>query len=118
LRLANDTIIFDDVDLSSNWTSEALWLGTVQNFSVQLFFTGTPTGVFRLQVSNDRGKSPDSSEGVDNWSLYSGSSQVITEAGDHTWSVMGSSSRWVRVQWLSGSTPGSLTSAIFNSKGL
>jgi len=118
LRFANDTIIQDSVDLSSDWTSDALWLGTVQNFSVQLFFTGTPTGVFRLQVSNDRGKGQDSFEGIDNWSLYSGSSQIVTEAGDHTWSVTGSSSRWVRVQWLSGSTAGTLTSAIFNSKGI
>jgi hypothetical protein len=118
VRISNDDIINGPVDLSANWTSDPIWLGHLYAYSVQLKFSGAPNGVFRLQCSNDKETDVSTAAGVVNWTLYAGSSQVITEAGDHTWSVSDAGYRWVRVQWLAGLGTGSLDSAKFNAKGV
>ena len=117
MRISNDTIISGPVDLSANWTSEPIWLGHISAYSIQLFFSGTPNGAFRLQCSNDKEQNVETAVGVTHWTTVAGSSQVIDEAGDHTWTVREAGYRWVRVQWISGLGAGSLDVAKFNAKG-
>lgn len=117
MRVSNDTLLSEPVDLSADWNSPPIWLGHIAGYSIQLVFSGTPSGAFRLQVSNDKETSVESAAGVTNWTTMTGSTQLITEAGDHTWSIADSSYRWARVQWLAGVGTGSLDGAQFNAKG-
>lgn len=50
MRYANDSLITAPVDLTNDWTSPPVWIGTVTEYSIQLVFTGTLTGVFKLQL--------------------------------------------------------------------
>lgn len=117
MRIANDTIISAPESLAISWTSDPIWLGHVADYSIQLIFTGTPQGVFRLQCSNDKETNVETAAGVANWTHVAGSTQSIDEAGDHTWSVSDAGYRWVRVQWIPMTGTGTLTAARFNSKG-
>ncbi len=107
--------------MSSPWTSDAFWCGHIANFSVSLVFEGAPEGMFKLQCSNDKGNEknpPPYSANIENWTTIDGSSQLIDEAGDHTWSVAEVSWRWTRVQWIPSSGTGSIVDVRFNSKGV
>lgn len=118
MRISNDSIISAPVNMSSAWTSEPLWLGHLADYSIQLFFTGAPGGVFRLQCSNDKEQSVEFAQNVENWTLVMGSTQAVLEAGDHTWAVTGAPYRWVRVQWIPAlGSGGTLTLARINGKG-
>ncbi len=123
MRIANDTLIAATTSLAANWTSEAVYLGHIYSFSIQLVFSGTPTGTFKLQGSNDAGQ-PDNvspalrQTGVTNWTDIIGSAQAVTANGDHTWNASNIGFAWVRVVWTSGAAQGSLTSARINIKGV
>lgn len=120
MKIANVDLIPADVDWSLPWTSDAFWCGHVSNFSISLVFEGAPEGILRLQASNDVGKlvgsTPFGTE-IDNWTNIDGSSQLIEESGDHTWSVSEVSWRWTRVQWAPSSGTASLVAARLNTKG-
>lgn len=118
MRIANDTLIEAPEDLTNDWTSVPVWIGTVTEYSIQLVFTGTLQGIFKLQLSNDREQSPERTENILNFSDISGSSQVIEESGDHTWDVRAAGYRWVRVKWIAASGAGTLQIARFNTKGV
>lgn len=120
MRLTNDTLITAPVDFSAPWTSEAIWCGTQHAASITLIFSGTPEGTLRLECSNDKGQEGTGAlyaAGVTNWTIIEGSSQLIDEAGDHTWAVADISWRWLRARWIPSAGSGSLTSARFNAKG-
>lgn len=118
MRISNDTIISSPVNMSNSWTSEPIWLGHLPGYSIQLFFSGTPGGIFRLQCSNDKEQNVETAQGVQNWVIIAGSSQLLSEAGDHTWSVADAGYRWVRVQWIPAlGSGGQLNIARFNGKG-
>lgn len=97
------------VDLSADTELRPIWIGEFYTFSIQLVFTGTPAGTFKLQASNDPGS--EDSEGpagypnVDNWTDIEGSDQIIAAAGNHMWTVDSSGYNWVRVVW-TASGPG------------
>ena len=114
MRVANDTIIPDgSPTLGGDWTSESLPLEHIAMFSIQLEFDGTPSGAFILECSND-----DDNKEPTNWTLIEGSTQSISEAGDHTWNVEDSAFNWVRVRWIYSAGTGTLNSARFNAKGV
>lgn len=123
MRIANDVLSFDSTDLSANRTSEPVWLGHIANYSIQLVFTGTPGGNFKLQCSNDEGN-PAAAKEVDrdwevvNWTDVADSAFTVSAAGDVTWDVQNAGYRWVRVVWTQTSSTGTLTSARFNCKGI
>lgn len=117
MNVMNDSILTAPVDLSTSWNSEPIWLGYLTEYSIQLFFTGFPAGVFRLQCSNDREQNIQTGSGVQNWGLVQGSTQTISAAGDHTWAVSDAGYRWVRVQWIAGmGSTGSLDVGRINGK--
>lgn len=120
MRLSNDSLISAPVDLSTPWTSDPIWCGTLYAMSVSLAFNGIPEGTFRLECSNDKGQEGAGvsyASGVTNWTAIEGSSQLIDEAGDHTWAVSDVSWRWLRVRWIPSAGTSTLTSARFNAKG-
>lgn len=128
MKINNEDIL--DIDgvrtepsLGASFELKPLYLGSIADYSIQLVFSGTPVGSWKLQVSNDPGRITANSEsgkytGVTNWTDLTGSAQSITEAGDHTWNAKGTGYLWVRVVWTRVSGTGTLTSARQNVKGV
>lgn len=124
MRIGNSDLTIN-ADLSANRQSDPIWLGHICNYSIQLVFTGTPDGVFKLQLSNDLGRPEAAKEEnrdfeIVNWTDIGGSSQIISAAGDLAYQVENAGYRWVRVVW-EANTPGTtpvLTVARINIKGI
>lgn len=121
MRIKNEQLILSGTDMTSNITSDPIYLGHIANFAIQLVFTGTPNGTFKLQCSNDQGASANNIEYalISNWTDIDGSSQVISASGNHLWNVQNCGYRWVRVVWTDSSTgAATITSAVANVKGV
>lgn len=131
MRIAQDTLALNGeevreipVDLSAGFNLDPIWLGHAMDFSIQLVFTGTPAGTFKLQASADKGTSTkgegfyDLNSTLGNWTDIDCSDQILTEAGDHMWTGQDLGFRWVRVVWTPTGGSGSLTSAQFSTKGV
>lgn len=111
-RWFNDTLLPNGAEsLADDWQSEAIHLQFLNQYSIQLVFTGTPTGSWYLETSDDQ-REPT------NWSVLTGSSQAITEAGNHTWHVRSAAYTWLRVRYQRASGSGSLTVANITGKGI
>lgn len=122
MRIANENLITAAVDLGASSNLRPLWLGHICNYAIQLVFTGSPVGAFKLQCSNDPGM-PDGGStpqalSVTNWTDISGSSQSISAAGNIVWNVENAGYTWVRVAYTFTSGIGSLSSARANVKGV
>jgi hypothetical protein len=116
VSVANDNIIpGDPVSLSSDWTSEPVYIYQIVALAIQLVFTGSPVGNFTLQCSNDEYSS---NLAPQNWTTLDGSAQSITEAGNHTWNIQDAGYRWIRVVYTRTSGSGNLTVARYNGKGV
>lgn len=127
MRIQNSSMTVADADvpisMGASFVSDPIYLGHIVNFSIQVIFTGTPTGNFVLQYSNDEGYSDKvlnkfSSEGVVNWTTDSDSAAPVTAAGDVFWDVQNVGARWVRVQWTQTAGTGSVTVARCQVKGV
>lgn len=124
MRVNNqDLLINSPTDLSSSFEMQPIWLGHIVNYGIQIFFTGTPGGNFKLQVSNDPGHPNSQSdeekvEGVDHWTDVADSAFTVSAAGDVYWDVQNSGSEWVRVVWTQTSGSGTITSARCKVKGV
>lgn len=122
MRIGNDVLNIDS-DLSTSQTSEPVWLGHIANYSIQIFFSGTPGGNFKLQMSNDLGNpqaniEADRDFGIDNWTDIADSALTVAAAGDVAWNYRDAGYRWVRVVWTQTSGSGTITSIRFNVKGI
>jgi hypothetical protein len=117
MRINNNDLVLSSTDMSANLQSNPIWLGHIEHFSIQLVFTGTPNGSFKLQASLDDGGIDVSSPSVTNWTDVANSSQAITAAGDHLYTVQNASYKWVRLVWTFSSGSGTITSSRFNVKG-
>lgn len=124
MRVKNENLIeAGPLDLSVSQTLRPVWLGHIANFSIQLFFTGTPGGSFTLQASNDPGQIDQAGQavqyaGVTNWTTVADSAFTVSAAGDVMWDVQNTGYNWVRVVWTQTSGSGSLTSARAYVKGV
>lgn len=121
MRIKNDALPLDGTDMTSNIVSDAIWLGHIANFAIQIVFTGSaPNGSFKLQASNDEPKPGDpSSTTVTNWTDVADSTQNISAAGDHMYTVENAGYTFVRLVWTDvTSTAGTITSCRFMVKGV
>lgn len=118
MRVNNENLLEIDgvaapIDLSTSQNLKPVWLGHIVNYSIQLVFTGTPAGNFKLQVSNDPGRPDASSEveqsaAVTHWTDVVDSASTVSAAGDIMYDVINSGTEWVRVVWTAtgaGTTP-------------
>lgn len=111
--------------MNTTLTSQAMQLWDIFGYSIQVVFTGTPTGSFKLQGScdpiikgNPAGQTPQTPA---HWSDIENSTQSITAAGDFVYNVADSEYNYVRLIYTDtsgGTSTASLTSAIFNGKGI
>lgn len=116
MRIGNDSLIDTPEDMASSFNLPAIWLGHITFYSIQLVFTGTPAGTFKLQGSNDVGNSDD----ITNWTDLNIASGALSAAGSYIFNQDNAGYRWVRVVWTAsgaGTTP-LLTVARFNIKGI
>ncbi len=121
MRIQNEELSLSGTDMTSNITCDPIWLGHIAYYSIQLVFTGTPDGSFKLQVSNDIGSNDLSiaSATVTNWTDLAGSSTVVSASGDLMFNANNAGYRWVRLVWTNSASgsPSTITSARFNVKG-
>src|SRR5574343_407072 len=112
MRVKNENLISAPVAMAASFELRPVWLAHIANYSIQLVFTGSPGGNFKLQASNDEGYI-DSAGGaqqytnVVNWTDIADSAQTISAAGDHMWTVENAGYNWVRVVWTAASGSGS-----------
>jgi hypothetical protein len=123
MKIINEPIITSQVSLVSDIALDTIYLGNIVNFSIQLVFTGTFTGTFYLQCSNDAGKPLNpgkiaQTDTIVNWTDVTGSAQAVINAGNHTWNIENVGYLWVRVAYTHGTGTGALTSARFTAKGV
>lgn len=130
MRIHNDNLLsVDETTVSSSLAASANYkpvsLAHAVSYSIQLVYTGTPAGAFKLQASNDVGQPQASGEaakyaGVSNWTDIADTSVTISAAGNTLWNVENAAYLWVRVVWTAsgaGTTP-LLTSARAYTKGI
>jgi len=124
MRVNNENLLQDSgpLDLSTNQTLEPVWLGHIAQYAVQLAFTGSPNGSFKLQASNDKGRINSATNVVQVsdlavWTDITGSTALVTAAGDIMWDAENIGYNWVRIIWTATSGSGSLTSARVYVKG-
>lgn len=121
MRIANEDILkfstgaHVDQPMDASFNLPAIWLGHIALYAIQLVFTGTPNGTFKLQASNDAGGPQYAannirySNEITNWTDITDSAQPVAAAGNHMYTVNNPGYQWVRVVWTnSASAPGSL----------
>lgn len=125
MRVKNENLLDESgaVSLASSTTLKPCWLGHIVNYSIQLVFTGTPGGNFKLQASNDVGHINSAGTVMQesdliNWTDVADSAFTVSAAGDIMWDVQNVGHNWVRVVWTQTSSTGTLTSARFYCKGV
>lgn len=99
--------VLDNQDMSTSWTSPAISLKRIFDFSItcNVVAGGAPTGTLSLEQSNS---SDESHLGLDSssWVTVPDSSQAIVDGGLITWNVSHAGWRWARVRWVSTSGTG------------
>jgi hypothetical protein len=126
MRVKNEDLLDGGTQaLAASVNLAPVWLGHICNYSIQLVYTGTPAGSFKLQASNDVGNIDSASQavqfsGLTNWTdIASTDSGAISAAGNYLWNIQNAGYAWVRVVWTAsgaGTTP-VLTSARAYVKG-
>ena len=91
------------------------------NFSIQVVFTGTPTGSFFLEASDD--PYVIGANGTlnlpTNWTTVANSSQSVSAAGNVMWDYGQCGFNWIRVSYTDssgGTSTAVISSATFNGK--
>lgn len=85
--------------------------------SIQCVWTGTPTGTFYVDYSDDLNTS-EGGQGVVNWIIApNGSCAVTAEPGKLLLRTYALGERWVRLRWVHSAGAGTLN-ARFNAKGV
>lgn len=123
MRIKNLTMQSSATSLGASANLSAVHIGHVANFAIQLVWTGSPVGTFKLQASCDEGAPSANTtavvtSGVSNWTDIADSSVSVFAAGDIMWNVENCGYNFVRVVWARTSGTGSLTVARLNSKGV
>lgn len=107
--------------MNATINSQAMQLLQMVTYSIQIFFTGTPTGSFKLQASDDTCPNPvPDIVWPQNWTDVKDSTFNVAAAGNVMWTVEFPGYNWVRVVYTdtsSGTSTAIITSATFNAKG-
>lgn len=122
LLLVDETLI-GPVDMSASFNLQAIYLGHIAQYAIQLVFTGTPSGNFKLQASNDQGHpqavtASEREAGIVNWTDVADSAVTVSASGDIMWNAENVGYLWVRVVYTSTGAGGELTSAKQFVKGI
>lgn len=115
--------------MNTTINSLAMQLENMVTYAIQIVFTGTPTGSFKLQASNDPVANPALTPAGNgaiifnpaHWSDVKNSTFAVAAAGDVMWNYQAIPGfTYVRVVYSdssSGVSTAIITSATFNAKG-
>ena len=124
MRVVNiPNIIPASTVLNTTVNSAAIPLYQIFGYAIQIVFTGTPTGSFKLQASCDSVPQVVAS-GIfipTNWTDISGSSQAVSVSGNIIWNAEDTFYNYVRVVYTDGSSGAStaiVTVSTFNGHGI
>ena len=122
MRIGDGSLVASPISMSTNFNTDPVLLDHIANYSLQIVFTGSPVGRFKLQASNDSGRNRFTQEkdfsSIINWSDITGTSSGVTTAGNLGWQVENTGYKWFRLVYTRTSGTGSLDSAIFFIKGI
>lgn len=113
--------------LNATRNSQAIQVYNVLNYAIQIVFTGTPTGNFKLQASNDSAINAIASgnylppNAPVNWTDIANSTFTVSAAGSVMWNFDDPGYNWVRVVYTDtsgGTSTAIITSSVFNGKGI
>lgn len=115
--------------MNATLNSSALQLENMFGYAIQIVFTGTPTGSFKLQSSCDPVTAAGQKFGANgavtfsptNWTDIADSTFTVSAAGNVEWNVTDVMYNYVRVVYTdtsSGASTAIITSATFNGKGM
>ncbi len=100
-------------DMSTTINGPAMNLDQTLHFSFHAKWTGTPTGSFKLQGSNDVEST------VTDWEDIPGSTLAVAgAAGTQMWNYADAPFRWVRIVYTATSGTGTLSKCLFSAKGV
>lgn len=109
--------------MNATINSQALQLLNMVGFNIQIVFTGTPTGNFKLQASADpiyKG-APGQQYTPTNWTDIANSTFTVSAAGNVDWNFSGCYYNYVRVVYTDtsgGASTAVITVSTFNGKGV
>ena len=110
--------------MNANLNSKAMQIQNNLFYAIQIVFTGTPTGTFKLQGSCDNSATKTGAAQfpyvVTNWTDISGSSQAVSAAGSILYNESFQAYNFVRVVYTDGSGGSStavITVSTMNAKG-
>lgn len=95
-------------------------LANMIGYTIQIFFTGTPTGSFKLQASADEAPLIGSGFNPTNWTDVVATTFTISAAGNVEWNVYDIYYNFVRVVYTDtsgGTSTAIITVSTFNGKG-
>lgn len=107
--------------LNTNFNGIALQLNEMFGYAIQIEWTGTANGTFKLQASVDSNLNQNH-QGTwpVNWIDVANSAIVVTTDGSIVWNVTDVMYNWVRIVFTDasgGTSTAVMTSATFNGKG-
>jgi len=117
--------------MNTTLTSVPIPVNNTFSAAVQVVFTGTPTGTFTLQASNDtvnliapnRPKADFNSAPFNptHWSTIANSAQAVTAAGDIMWNLQDIGYQWIRLVYTDtggGTSTAVLKASTFSAKNV
>lgn len=88
-----DINLVSTVTAAADVTSAAFDLGDLQDFAIEVEFSGGAGNLVGVLTMECRNKTTAA------WKTVSSSSQNVTASADHIWNVIGAGYRYVRVFW-------------------
>lgn len=109
--------------MNTTINSPAMQLQNQMGYNIQVVFTGTPTGTFKLQASSDNSATMTAGGQVPysptNWTDIANTSQAVSAAGNIMWNVMWANYNFVRVVYTDssgGASTATITVSTMNAK--
>jgi hypothetical protein len=109
--------------MNANLTSSTYQLTNMYGAAIQVAFSGTPTGTFKLQVSCDPpAQSPSEPIGTPtHWTDLVNSAYAVNASGDYLWNVYDCMYNYIRLVYVDtsgGTSTATITNATINAKGV
>lgn len=121
MRVFNQQIA-TNIAMNANYTSPYVPLKFIFMYAMAANVTGTPTGIIKLQASNDPetdDTTPLSNRPPTNWVDITNSSFALSASGETMWNVRDVAYNYVRVVYTDSSSGSSTATMniVFNGKG-
>lgn len=114
----NVALTLSGTDMSAaSITSNAINMSKVINIAIQVVFTGSPVGEWKLQGTCDPQSGLGNQISVTNWTDIANSAQSISAAGNVGWNLSMQGWSAIRVVYTKTSGTGTVTVARMNSQG-